>query len=68
MDLHRFPLGFTGRSNRHQHLVKVLEKELKEYALPFKKDHVPTLGSIWDQGKRLIISYGDNTVSKGISY
>ncbi|CAH1400963.1 unnamed protein product [Nezara viridula] len=64
LDLHRFPLGFTGRPFRHQHLVKLLERELKEYAVPFKKDYIPTLGSIWDQGKRIIISYGDNIVAQ----
>ncbi|XP_014272504.1 PI-PLC X domain-containing protein 1 [Halyomorpha halys] len=64
LDLHRFPLGFTGRPFRHHQLVKLLERELKEYAVPYKKDYIPTLGSIWDQGKRIVISYGDNIVAQ----
>ncbi|XP_024085339.1 uncharacterized protein LOC106665292 [Cimex lectularius] len=63
LDLHRFPIGFNNRPQRHEQLVKYLERELKPIAIPFKSPSV-TLDEIWEGEQRLIISYGEKEVQK----
>lgn len=63
LDLHRFPAGFNGRPSRHDRLVELLEREFKEYAVPYSES-LPTLGDIWRQQKRIIISYAHNILPK----
>lgn len=63
MDLHRFPLGFSGRHARHNRLVALLERELRAVATEFHGQH-PSLDTLWHQGGQLIIAYGDNEVAK----
>lgn len=63
LDFHRFPVGFTGRHFRHGRLVDLLEKELKDIAVPFTGVW-PKMDDIWQEGKQLIIAYGDNEVAK----
>lgn len=64
IDFHRFPIGFNMRQERHQALVSYLERELKEYAIPYANQPL-TLDKIWTTQQRLIISYGENSVAKG---
>ncbi|CAB0009141.1 unnamed protein product [Nesidiocoris tenuis] len=63
IDFHRFPIGFNMRQERHQALVSYLERELKEYAIPYANQPL-TLDKIWTTQQRLIISYGENSVAK----
>ncbi|KAL1131742.1 hypothetical protein AAG570_011355, partial [Ranatra chinensis] len=63
LDFHRFPVGFSSRRNRHDLLVALLERELKDIAVPYKGVW-PTLDRIWGKSQRLIISYGDSTVAR----
>ncbi|RZF49295.1 hypothetical protein LSTR_LSTR011819 [Laodelphax striatellus] len=59
LDFHRFPVGFSGRHHRHHSLVKILQRELGEFAFPYQNEF-PLLEDIWSSGKNLIISYGDD--------
>ncbi|KAG8269147.1 hypothetical protein J6590_008393 [Homalodisca vitripennis] len=65
LDLHRFPVGFSGRHARHNRLVELLERELREVAVEYCGEW-PTLDKLWQQSPkgRLIIAYGDNEVVK----
>ncbi|XP_054272973.1 PI-PLC X domain-containing protein 1-like [Macrosteles quadrilineatus] len=63
VDFHRFPVGFAGRHPRHNRLVELLERELKDVAIEFTGTW-PTLDTLWQQEKQLIITYGDNEVAK----
>ncbi|XP_039287956.1 PI-PLC X domain-containing protein 1-like [Nilaparvata lugens] len=59
LDFHRFPVGFSGRHHRHHSLVRILERELGEFAFPYQEEF-PMLEEIWNLGRNLIISYGDD--------
>lgn len=63
LDFHRFPVGFSGRHARHNRLVDLLERELKDIAVVYDKTW-PSLDTLWQQDGQLIIAYGDNEVTK----
>uniref|UniRef100_A0A0K8SHX9 PI-PLC X domain-containing protein 1 n=2 Tax=Lygus hesperus TaxID=30085 RepID=A0A0K8SHX9_LYGHE len=63
MDLHRFPIGFNMREERHAAFVSFLERELKDLAIPFTSSQL-TLDKIWTTPGRLIISYGENSIAQ----
>lgn len=68
VDFHRFPVGFMGRAGRHRRLVALLHQELGHYAVPPSSIFFNmTLGQIWNTHQRLIISYGDSQVARGMN-
>uniref|UniRef100_A0A1B6LSQ0 Phosphatidylinositol-specific phospholipase C X domain-containing protein n=1 Tax=Graphocephala atropunctata TaxID=36148 RepID=A0A1B6LSQ0_9HEMI len=69
LDLHRFPVGFSGRHPRHNRLVELLERELREVAVEYRGGW-PSLDTLWqnDPRGRVIITYGDNEVVKKHSW
>ncbi|XP_075227325.1 PI-PLC X domain-containing protein 1 [Lycorma delicatula] len=67
LDLHRFPVGFSGRHHRHHRLVDLLQRELGNFTLPYTGTW-PTLDKIWEQNRTLIISYGNDAVVKENSW
>lgn len=67
LDFHRFPVGFSGRHARHNRLVELLSEELRDVAVEFHHSW-PTLDTLWQQDKQLIITYGDNEVAKSQSH
>lgn len=65
LDFHRFPVGFTGRPGRHELLAELLHRELGHLAIPHLDANI-TLDKIWQQKRRLIITYGHNGTVEGL--
>lgn len=62
LDLHRFPVGFSGRHSRHTILVEMLQRELQDVLIRYEGSW-PTLDKLWQQQKQLILVYGDKDVA-----
>lgn len=81
LDIHRLPVGFYFddeiRRKRHEMLVNLIFRELYEYAVDFAEVSVPhskanihlldgpRMKDIWETGKRLIICYPEESITKG---
>lgn len=63
LDVHRFPVGFTNRIERHQELIEYLTRELGDYMLSPSVGYDVTLEAIWKSGKRVIVTYADSSYS-----
>ncbi|KAG8034893.1 hypothetical protein G9C98_007969, partial [Cotesia typhae] len=54
--LKEFPCGFHTNDNYLEFLVYI-QRNLKEYLFPFSANKKTTLGKIWEDGRRIILSY-----------
>lgn len=56
-DIHALYHGFDGHPERHAELVSVLESNFGEWMAPNTLEPNPTMGDLWREGARLIVTY-----------
>ncbi|XP_013789720.1 PI-PLC X domain-containing protein 2-like [Limulus polyphemus] len=67
IDFHNFPTGFSYRPEIHRWLIRLVLEHLGPYMVPRHVGPSVTLGTLWNIGKRLLVSYNSrHYISNGL--
>ncbi|XP_076350893.1 PI-PLC X domain-containing protein 2-like [Tachypleus tridentatus] len=60
LDFHNFPTGFLYRPEIHRWLIRLVSEHLGPYMAPRHVGPNVTLGTLWNIGKRVLVSYNSH--------